>query len=73
MFVVSDPTDVEVPFASQAAYVQAAKLRGLDVTLIELHGSGAEHHGLARQGRDIAAECLNGLSTADIVARNHGE
>lgn len=70
MFVASDPTDEEVSFASQAAYVQAAKSHGLDITQIEMHGGGAEHHGLAKQGRDIAAECMNGLSTADIVARN---
>jgi poly(3-hydroxybutyrate) depolymerase len=70
MFVASDPTDEEVSFASQAAYVQAAKSHGLDITQIEMHGGGAEHHGLARQGRDIAAECMNGLTTADIVASN---
>ncbi len=31
MFVASDPDDEEVSFASQAAYVQAAKADGLDI------------------------------------------
>jgi len=42
MFVASDPDDEEVSFASQAAYVQAAKADSLDITQIRMHGSGAK-------------------------------
>jgi len=67
MFVVSDPNDAEVPFVTQASFVHAAKKRGLDITQITMHGSGAKHHGLKDQGISVATACMRGQSTAEIV------
>jgi len=69
MFVLSDPLDSDVPFASQAAYVEAAKKAGLNIRQISLVASGSKHHGLARQGIEVAAGCLNGTDIDQIVGR----
>jgi dienelactone hydrolase len=73
MFVASDTEDSEVPYFSQAAYVDAARADGLDITQIQMHAAGAEHHGLANSGLAIAAQCMHGVATQEIVRLNQGQ
>ncbi|HEY7552288.1 MAG TPA: prolyl oligopeptidase family serine peptidase [Hyphomicrobiaceae bacterium] len=67
IFVVGDPRDTNVPFATQALYHEALKSRGLDAYLLKASGRGQERHGLDRWAKQIAIWCAQGLATHDIV------
>jgi hypothetical protein len=67
IFVVGDPRDTNVPFATQALYQEALNSRGLDAYLLKATGRGQEHHDIDRWARRIAIWCAQGLATDDIV------
>jgi hypothetical protein len=66
IFVVGDPTDLNVPFPAQSYWFDLLKERGLDATLITGAAIGPQHHGLATTGRTIAGLCAHDVPTATI-------
>jgi dienelactone hydrolase len=72
IFIVGDPHDANVPFASQRLYFERARAAGLPVNLIEGSAVGSEHHGLNATTRQIAAWCAKGVPTERILADARG-
>jgi dienelactone hydrolase len=67
IFIVGDPHDANVPFASQRLYFERAKAAGLHAVLIEGSATGSEHHGLNATARRIAGWCAKGVSDDQIL------
>ena len=67
VFVVGDPRDTNVPFATQALYHEALKSHGLDAHLLQAAGRGKEFHGLDHWAKRVATWCARGLATDEIV------
>lgn len=68
IFIVGDPNDTNVPFSTQAAFYDALVAAGHDAVLIRANARGSSSHSLSREGQEIAADCVLGRETADIVA-----
>lgn len=68
IFIVGDPQDSNVPFQTQVEFHDALLAAGHDTTLIRADAHGSSNHALSREGQEIAADCLQGRDTADIVA-----
>ena len=69
LFLVGDPEDANVPFQSLLQYAEAATQAGLHPVVIQGIGTGALHHGLARTGVPLTADCLHGVPTDTLVAK----
>jgi predicted esterase len=67
IFVIGDPRDAAVPFATQSLYYEALKEHGLDAHLLKATGLGNEHHGLQPWAFRVAAWCAQNVPTAKIV------
>lgn len=68
IFVLGDPRETNVPFATQKLWADAVAARGHDVTLVPLaKATDARRHGLVDFGRTAMAMCAAGRPTAEIV------
>jgi pimeloyl-ACP methyl ester carboxylesterase len=68
IFVIGDPRDSDVPFATQEMYFQGLKARGLAAWLVPLmRGSGERHHDLMDFAETAAGMCARGDATDDII------
>jgi hypothetical protein len=70
IFLLGDPRDINVPFATQSAYHKKAVNAGIDATLIELKAGGSEHHGLVREGIIVSTWCALGFTKGKIIRRS---
>lgn len=70
IFVVGDPLDKQVPFATQQMYHEALKARGLPTFLLRARSPETKQsHALAPLGMRVAGWCAQGLATAEIERR----
>jgi hypothetical protein len=69
VFVVGDPHDMNVPFATQVILADRLKTRGVDVQIIQAEGGGSENHVLARSSILIGTMCMKGATTEQILDR----
>ena len=69
ILIVSDPQDIIVPFQTQSAYVEAAKVAGLNATLLRATATGDAHHGLGQTGIKVVKWCLDGVSSEEMQKR----
>lgn len=72
MFVTSDGQDTDVDFGSQNNYVQAAKVAGLPIYQIMVHGQGKSHHQTWKIGDRVMQACMAGIPTDGIVKEFSG-
>jgi pimeloyl-ACP methyl ester carboxylesterase len=70
IFVVGDPRDTNVPFATQVLYHEALKAQGLDAHLLQASGRGREFHGLDHWAKRIATWCAQGVATDEIIRQS---
>lgn len=70
-FVIGDPQDHVASFVEQKAWADKLIGFGQHAMLVEAHGNGTEHHGLALAALTAAADCAKGVSDNDI--RSHLE
>jgi pimeloyl-ACP methyl ester carboxylesterase len=70
IFVVGDPRDKQVPFATQQKYHEALKARDLPTFLIRAKSPETKQfHSLAPLGMRVAGWCAQGVATAEIERR----
>ena len=69
VFVLGDPMDTNVPWVTQTVLADRLKARGVAVALVEAEGSGPTRHGLAQSAMTLAAMCMKGSSTPEILQR----
>ncbi len=69
VFVLGDPTDRKVPWASQTVLANKLAAIGVPVEVLQGQGAGPEAHGLPNSGREVASWCFQELGTAEIVRR----
>jgi hypothetical protein len=69
VFIIGDPRDTNVPFATQKAYSDRLAERGIDAHLLSGEATGSEYHGLGRTGRLAAGWCAEGIATEEIIKR----
>lgn len=67
IFVISDPEDKRVPFASQRFYVDRLKGAGLTPVHIIAKAKDKFHHALSDQARLAAALCAKGAAEDEII------
>ena len=67
VFVLGDPKDSNVVWATQTPLADRLKALGADVTLLNGEGSDAQRHALGGSGRQVGAMCLRGATTQDIL------
>ena len=65
-FVIGDPQDAISPYLEQTAWADKLAALGHRSLLIEAHGNGEKHHGLAAAALTAAAGCAKGLSDGEI-------
>jgi hypothetical protein len=73
VFVLGDPRDKTVSFASQQEFHRKLVDAGVAASLLTAEAKDAAHHLLAPQAQQVAAWCKAGLSDADIQARLEGK
>ncbi|MDX3927488.1 MAG: alpha/beta hydrolase [Shinella sp.] len=66
IYVISDPEDHVVPFASQLRYVRRLRAAGFSPQHVYAHAPDANRHALARNARLAAAMIARGMATKDI-------
>jgi hypothetical protein len=66
LFVLGDPTDTVTPFQFQRAFAERMRQAGHHAVVLEAHGSGEEHHGLAGVALRLAGLCAAGRPDAAI-------
>jgi hypothetical protein len=74
LFVLGDPKDAVTPFEFQRTFADRVREAGHHAVLLEGHGSGEEHHGLAGTALRLAGLCAAGRSDEairDAVQRGH--
>lgn len=69
VFVLGDPSDQKVPWASQTVLADKLATLGIPVEVFQGQGAGPEAHGLPNSGREVASWCFRDLPTAEIVRR----
>lgn len=69
VFVLGDPTDKKVPWASQTILSDRLLAIGVPVKVLQGQGAGPESHGLPNSGREVASWCFRDLATDEIVRR----
>lgn len=67
IYVLSDPEDTTVPFASQLRYVRRLRASGLDPIHIYARAPDPRHHILVRHARLAAALIAQGKTSRDVV------
>jgi hypothetical protein len=67
VFVLGDPKDTEVPWASQTPLAQRLRELGVAAEILTGEGTGVKRHVLGSSGLAIGAMCLAGKPTADIL------
>ncbi len=66
VFVLGDPKDSNVVWATQTPLADRLKALGADVTLLHGEGSDTQRHVLGSSGQRVGAMCLRGASTQEI-------
>ena len=66
IFIVGDPRDRNVPFATQQSYFRALQQAGHRAWLIRAAGRGAGHHSLASVGSRIVKWCVDGMPAVEM-------
>jgi hypothetical protein len=69
VFVLGNPADTRVIWASQTPFADKLKEVGIPVRVLTGEGTGTEHHSLGDSGRTVAGWCAHDLSDDEIVAR----
>lgn len=69
VFVLGNPQDRNVFWASQTVMADALKLAGIPVEVLRGEGSGPDAHGLSNSARVLAGWCAHDMATPDMVAR----
>ncbi len=70
IFVIGDPRETNVPFATQRLYADGLVARGHAASLVPLErATDARHHNLVDFGETAMMLCAGGAATADILAR----
>lgn len=69
VFVLGNPQDRNVFWASQTVLADALRKADVPVQVLEAEGSGPDAHGLQNSARTVAGWCAKDLSTPDIVER----
>ncbi len=67
IFIVADPEDALVPFATAVSYQRALAEAGHDARLIRARGTDQNRHALAPVGHKIVKWCVDGVPTGRIV------
>jgi pimeloyl-ACP methyl ester carboxylesterase len=68
IFVLGDPRETNVPFATQKLWAEAVAARGHAVTVVPLEkATDARHHGLVDAAESAMGACAAGRPTAAIV------
>lgn len=68
IFILGDPMDMTVAFASQKEFHERLLQKGYKSTLLTGEATDAHHHGLSTQGQKVAGWCHEGLSDEQIQA-----
>ncbi len=69
VFVLGNPNDRNVFWASQAAMAEALADAGVAVQVLHGVGSGPDGHGLSSSSRQVAAWCAKDIGTQEILQR----
>jgi pimeloyl-ACP methyl ester carboxylesterase len=69
VFVIADPEDTIVPFATNRAYAMALKDHGVSAHLVQARGGGPDRHQLSRSAQTVAGWCARGVPTEEIMSR----
>jgi pimeloyl-ACP methyl ester carboxylesterase len=67
VFVLGDPHDNNVFWASQTVMADALADAGIAVQVLHGEGSGPESHGLSNSARRVASWCAKGMATRDML------
>lgn len=67
VFVLGDPRDTNVPWATQTPLAERLKQLGAAVQLVHGEGSDAQRHVLGASGQRLGAWCLRDLPTDEIL------
>lgn len=67
VFVLGDPKDSEVPWASQTPLAQRLRELGVATEILTGEGGGIKRHVLGGSGQAVGAMCLAGKPTAEIL------
>lgn len=68
VFVLGDPADRNVPWATQQPLAERLRTLGIETTVLQAEGSDSDRHALSESTRVIGAACARGASTGDIRA-----
>jgi hypothetical protein len=69
VFVIADPEDSIVPFATNRAYAEVLQRHGVSAHLARARGGGPDRHQLTRSAQTVAGWCARGLPTDEIISR----
>ncbi len=70
IFVIGDPRETNVPFATQRLYFDGLVARGHAASLVPLErATDVRHHNLVDFGETAMMSCAGGAGTPDILAR----
>jgi len=67
IFIVADPEDALVPFATAVLYQRALAEAGHDAPLIRAKGTDRNRHALAPVGHNVVKRCVDGVAAERIV------
>jgi dienelactone hydrolase len=69
MIVISDPDDRAVSFRSQREFVERVKAKGVPILHLTMAAGDDKYHGLASQGRQLAADCAKDVDDEALTAK----
>jgi dienelactone hydrolase len=69
LIVISDPDDRVASFRSQREFVERVKAKGVPILHITMAAGDDKFHGLASQGRQLAADCAKELDDEALTAK----
>jgi hypothetical protein len=69
VFVLGNPNDKNVFWASQTVMADALKAAQIPVEVLQGEGLGPDAHGLANSSRIVAGWCARDMRTEEMVAR----
>lgn len=72
IFVLGDPADRNVPWASQTILAQRARALGLNARVVALRGAGTIRHGLDDEAHRAAQGCAHDETDTRVLARTRG-
>ncbi len=69
IFMLADPNDEAVSFASQKEFSDRANEKGIRISLVVAQGGGKQHHSTSAQGIRAVGRCLAGMSNDEIAKK----